>query len=632
MNKLLIIPFLLLFADSLFSQRSQYSFDVELHPTRKSLSVTQELKWINNGGATAYSFYLHLYPNAYSSSASVYMGGRVVPPNSITRMRFTEFKIASAGKNYFEPLLTYPHAPDSTVAVIDLAGYGGVPPGSSVDFRIKYTLRIPEAYGRFGHSADQNLYWIAQWYPKPGVFQNGNWECQPFFRFSEFFSEFADYKINLTLPSAYTPVLPGEPVTSVKENRQAGKKTYEYRISRVHNLAWGAVREYLPAAAKYLRRDGSTITVSAFLLPYNDANKNRALNAVLNTLDYFEKHIAPYPYSTLSIVDVPGNSGVIASMEYPGVITYNTGYFIPDYSLELEKVIVHEVAHQFFYGIVANNEVAEAWLDEAFANYFTTKILGEYYPPEKSFFRLFGYYPVPGFVLLQQSEIPVIYTLSSFEVPLLAYSLSRYYRNPEAGSLSSPSWQALSWQHYTALNYSKGELLLHALERQTGEKEFLQILKGYYEKYAYRHPTGEDFWNFLRTKSGRNLEFLYNGFYKGSGKGDYKVTEIRRAKGSVSVRVERSGEGIFPSEVQLQTTGGTFKMQWSGEERVKILKFKTHDFPISAEIDPERKNPFDINYANNSMTVELQIMGSLSISLKWFFWMQNFLMIMGGLA
>jgi len=73
-------------------------------------------------------------------------------------------------------------------------------------------------------------------------------------------------------------------------------------------------------------------------------------------------------------------------------------------------------------------------------------------------------------------------------------------------------------------------------------------------------------------------------------------------------------------------------MQWSGEERVKILKFKTHDFPISAEIDPERKNPFDINYANNSMTVELQIMGSLSISLKWFFWMQNFLMIMGGLA
>jgi len=613
------------FRTSTFDLRpSTYQLTVDFDPAVKRLTVKETLLWVNNGGVTAKEIYLHLYPNAYSSSASLYMQGMEVPPNSVTRIRLNTLTLSPS-----LPLL-FPYAPDSTVAILDLSKTGGVAPGKSITLFIEYTLRIPEAFGRFGHSADQNLYWISQWYPKPGVFRDGKWECEPFFRNTEFFSDFASYLLTLTIPEGYKPVVPGECIS--REKLKDGKIKYIYSADNIHDLAWGALREYVPASAKYRKRGGGEVTVSAYLLPYNKVHSGRALLAVKNALSFLEREIGPYPYSDLAIVDVPNNAGLIASMEYPRVITYHTDYFIPSRGLQLEEVVIHEITHQYFYGIVANNEVKEAWLDESFANYLTTKILEEYYPPEMSYFKLFGYYPVPGFVLLEQAELPIVYTLSSYKVPFLSGSLSNYYRYPEAGSIASNSSLLAEWNHYAAISYSKGELLLHALEKQIGEKEFLHILSRYFTDYSWRHPSGADFWRYVKNGTTKDVSFLYENFYLGSGKVDYKITGISRTKDIVKVIIERSGEGIFPSEVVLYTSNGNLKQNWGGEERIKVLKFRTGGFVIGAEIDPGRKNPFDLNYANNSKMIEIQIMGSLSISLKWFFWMQNLLTLAGGLA
>ncbi|MHC1736671.1 MAG: M1 family metallopeptidase [Ignavibacteriaceae bacterium] len=627
-----------------YEHYERYKLIVVLDPLRKRLTVNQEITWINNSDVVANEIHLHLYPNAYSSSRTLYMQGREVPENSVTRIRFKTLTLSKPLSSFLRPWriplssflrpwriplssLPLPPPPDSTLLILP---FGGVPPGDSIIIITSYTLRIPEAFGRFGHTADQNLYWISQWYPKPGVFQNGIWECAPFFPNTEFFSDFANYHLTLTIPSDYTPVVPG--LLLSKEKSPDGTTTYRYTADRIHDLAFGVIKEYIPAQTKFKKKDGSDITVSAYLLPYNLVLKERVLTAAKNTLAFLEREIGPYPYPDLALVDVPKNSGSIASMEYPRVITYSTDYFIPPRSLQLEKVITHELVHQYFYGIVANNEVREAWLDEAFANYLTTKILEEYYPPEMSYFKLFGYYPVPGFVLLEQSEIPLIYTLSSFRIPPLSQSLINYFRNPEAGSIAMDASSIESWTHYAAIHYSKGELLLHSLEMQIGKKEFLSLLSGYFREWSWRHPTGEDFWNHIRKGTAKDVEFLYANFYKGSGKGDYRISEIEQVGGEVRVRIERSGEVVFPSEVVLYTSGGSIIQNWSGEERIKIIKFKTSEVVYGAEVDPGRKNIFDTNYANNSKMLELQIMGSLSISLKWFFWMQNLLMIFGGLA
>ena len=107
----------------------------------------------------------------------------------------------------------------------------------------------------------------------------------------------------------------------------------------------------------------------------------RFLAAAVAALENFGAWYGPYPYPLLTVADVPESAG--AGMEYPTLVTVSSALPVPGLLLE-EEVTIHEIAHQWWYGMVASNEFEEAWLDEGFATYSTRKLAERLYGRETS--------------------------------------------------------------------------------------------------------------------------------------------------------------------------------------------------------------------------------------------------------
>jgi len=274
-------------------------------------------------------------------------------------------------------------------------------------------------------------------------------------------------------------------------------------------------------------------------------------------------------------------------MEYPTLFTVSAALFSPQPTGNPEYLVAHEFSHQFFYGLLANNEVYEAWLDEGFTSYIATKIIYEYYPDIFVYFTIASYVPVFGLEFLSYNGIPIIYTLVDVQLPEGAQSIFTYYRNLTIGAIADTSYKLPSRLSYVVNSYSKPELVLHTLERYLGEEEMMKILKDYYENFKYKHPKAEDFIGIVQKKSGEDMKWFFDEFYSSSKVFDYRISAVNKISGNeYEVVAERLHDGMFKNEICLYTEKDTLKTKWEGAERWKIFRFRTKDKVIAAAIDP----------------------------------------------
>ena len=126
------------------------------------------------------------------------------------------------------------------------------------------------------------------------------------------------------------------------------------------------------------------------------------------------------------------------------------------------------------------------------------------------------------------------------------------------------------------------------------------------------------------------MTWFFDNVYRNSYTFDYGIKDVAKLdKNIYAVFAERLGDGVFKNDVALYTDKDTLYSHWDGSEKWKILLFETKNKVIAAEIDPRRKNMLDINFANNSYTVEKNYGASISLVLRWFFWVQNALLLLG---
>ncbi|MGE5679657.1 MAG: M1 family metallopeptidase, partial [Bacillota bacterium] len=517
---------------------------------------------------------------------------------------------------------------DSTVAKIDFEK--PLLPGDSIKFHFKYRLPIPKMMKRFGYAAGRNFFFISQWFPKPGVFSEGKWICSQYHPYTNFFADFGNYNVRLTVPASYKVAASGvQRDTSVAND----KTVFHFYQNGVHDFVWMATDNIEKTYSVYKRKDGTQVLIEAFIQPEHEKYKGRFINAVKNSLKFFEDHIGIYPYQTLTITDVPKTS-LSGGMEYPTLITVGAELFSPSETLQPEYVTIHEFVHQFFYGIIANNEVYEAWLDEGLTSYIATKIAYKYYGQPWANFKLFGYYPVFGMNLISYNEIPVVYTLGEYRVEEGAQALARYYQSPLCASISDTSYKLPDGISYAITGYSKPELMLLSLERYLGFDKVMGILRKYYETYKFRHPTGEDLIKTIKENSDKDIAWFFSNLYQSSSVYDYSLRYIKPTSNANEYEVfaERLRDGVFQVDIALYTEKDTLYQSWSGVERWKKLIFHTPNKVLGAEIDPLRKNIMDLNYSNNSYIINEQFAGSASIVLRWLFWMQNLVLLLGSAA
>lgn len=608
---------------------SNYNIDVELLPGEKKITAAEEIIWVNKTDYSAGEIYLHLYPNAFKNKHTLYMEEDDLPELSKSEVKIKELSVQGSPAELIYTQNETENKNDSTVAKIVLQKEAK--PGDTVKIYVKYEMPVPKAIGRCGYTLNRNFFFISQWFPKVGVFDGGKWYCSPFYGKTEFFSDFGEYSVKIKAPKQYSVASTGYLYS--RKQADGDKYIHWYKQYGVHDFAFMASDEIEHAYKIYKRKDGSSVKIIGYFQPENVKFRERYLSAVYNSLQYFEDNLGPYPYETITLVDVPKTS-TSGAMEYPTLITTSTKVFSPEESNAPEEVTVHEFSHQYFYGILANNEVYEAWLDEGFADYFQAKIIEKYYQPEKSYFTLFRYYPLKGIQFFSYKEVPLVYSLTDIDIPPEAKLVTNYYQNIALGAITDTSYKHFNWSSYEAFTYDKPALALLSLERYIGRDDLMGVIKNYYDKNKFRHPAADDLFGEIKNYNKTNLQWFIDNFIKSPAFFDYEVSSVKRLENDdhYEVLVKRKGEAVSCSDIVLYTEKDTLKQYWDGKEKWKKFIFTTKNIVVGAEIDPERKNLLDVNFANNSYIINRQYGGATRISFRWFFWMQNLLMIFGGLA
>lgn len=607
---------------------ADYDIDVVFDLEFKKIDVIQTITWINKTKNPTNELQFHLYPNAYKSEKTLFAKGYdISSKDAKTEMHVNYFKINGETSEliYFQPEI--PNEFDSTVAKVILDK--PVLQGDTVKITFDYSLQIPRSVKRFGYAEGRSFFFISQWFPKIGVLEDDGWVCSQYHPYLNFYSNFGRYSVQITVPKNFIVAS-----TGVEQEKIVDAKfsVYKFIQNGVHDFVWLATDEILTRKDTYTRNDGTQILIQTFIQPEREKYTKRYVETVKNCLSFFEKNIGSYPYQNITLVDVPRTSGS-GGMEYPTLFTVSAELFSPQKTGMPEYLVAHEFSHQYFQGIIANNEVYEAWLDEGFASYAATKIMYEFYPEILEHFKFVTYLPIYGLNFLSYNEIPIIYSMVDINVDEGLKSAVTYYRSPTIGTLRDTSYKLPNRLSYVVNSYAKPELILLSLERYLGFSKMTEILKDYYNTYKFKHPKGEDFLNIVQRNTTGDMKWFFNEFFNNSRTFDYRISGVKKLSDSkYEVMAERLSDGIFKNEVVLYTKKDTLTQKWDGNERWKLFVFETNNEVIAAEIDPNRKNLLDINFANNSYTVEPRIWGSLSISIRWFFWIQNALMVLGSIG
>ena len=237
----------------------------------------------------------------------------------------------------------------------------------------------------------------------------------------------------------------------------------------------------------------------------------------------------PYPYPQITVVD-PAWGSSSGGMEYPTLFTGGANVLAPVELQSPEGVTIHEAGHQFWYGLVANNEFEEAWLDEGFNTYMTGKALDHS-------LRAAG----AGRALLRRPVRPgsrdrlagggaggVDPRGSDRRVDLRA--------DGEKDVMAVPAWTYRERGSYGTNSYDKPALTLQTLEGLLGDETMIRVLRTYARRYMFAHPTTEDFIAVVNEVTGEDWRWFFEETFFSSALCDYGVeVDVRRAPRSAGL-------------------------------------------------------------------------------------------------
>jgi hypothetical protein len=631
------------------ARNASYAITARLDPASHTLKGDQLLTWRNIAAIPATSLRFHLYYNAWRNDASTWMRERSIrDPTFATRpdsdwgwIDVTSLKTIgpNGAPTDLTPQIRYiapddGNAEDRTVMEVPLDA--AVAPGETINVQIAWSSRVPRTFARTGTVG--NFYFLGQWFPKIGVLEDAGWNCHQFHATTEFYADFGVYDVRLTVPNGWIVGATGS--ERGRRDEGDGTTTHHYYEEDVHDFAWTTSPDYLERIAMFEHPRLPGVRMRLLLQPEHASQADRYFDATRAALKYYGEWFGAYPYAHITIVDPAWQSGA-GGMEYPTLFTGGTQWLAPRRIPAPEGVTVHEAGHQFWYGIVANNEFEHAWLDEGFNQFSAARVVSELMIDHFSK-RYFG-----GFV-------PWV-----FDVPLGQADeegISLYRGSARADMQATPSWRY--WPPTAGgISYSKTALWLHTLERLLGWETLQRIMSTYFSRYVFKHPRPEEFFAVANEVSGKDLTWFFDQVYRTSNAFDYGVDLFRSEKTTghgyfgdgdrralttprdseryrTTVAVRRYGEGIFPVDVRMVFENDEeVRWHWDGRDRWKVFEVERSVRAKYAQVDPDHVLQLDLNYTNNSAALAPQARAAArKWSLTWLIWLQDRLLTYGFLV
>ena len=648
-NSVTTTAFVVLWVSTPLAQTAQsprnanYSIDITLDHQTRTLTGREVVTWTNTSLQSTSELHFHLYYNAWRNTLSTWMKERILGRGlalhnrpetdwgwiDIANITLIDTSDASEtnltnNTNFIAPDDGNPD--DQTVLRVELPY--SVSPNETINLEIEWTAQVPRTFARTGTIG--NYYFIAQWYPKLGVFTDDGWICHQFHTATNFFADYGVYDVRLTVPSEWVLGATGQE-QRVTDNRD-GTATHHYYAEDVHDFAWTTSPDFLVFEDRFEHTNLPDVNIRLLLQPEHHDQAERHFEATRQTFKYYGEWFGAYPYDYVTVIDPAWQSGS-GGMEYPTLFTSGTRWLAPTTTNGPEQVTVHEAGHQFFYGIVGNNEVEHAWLDEGLNTFATARVVDQYFPHswERRFFRSF---------------LPWTFTDIAWSRALDGSRLARYRTTARMDIQATPTFRYWPGSMFSTAYY-KTTLWLHTLERFLGWDTLRQGMSDYYTQWTFAHPTPQDFFDHINAVAGEDLSWFFDQVHGDSAIFDYGIAQVTNQNAAgrgfldgvfqndkpsttfdTQVVVRRYGDGIFPVDVAVEFADGHHELRsWDGQAQWTTFQFEHSARAIRAIVDPERVLMLDLNYTNNSWTSSPQATtAATKWALAWFVWLQDLLL------
>lgn len=583
----------IIFESPLSKRNANYVINARLDIDQKIVYASEKLRWKNISNHPVRELQFHLYLNAFHNLKSTFLSKLHYRHRRFSRLDSTKLggididRLVVDGRYDLTSEIEFIQPDDGNIfdsTVVRVFLPMTVLPLKEITIEIEFRSRLPRIIARTGYAYD--FFLLGQWFPKIGVLEDGQWNCHQFHINSEFFSDFGVYEVSMTLPVEYIVGATGILIGIEKDD---SLKTLHFRAEDVHDFALTAWPRF-----KKQTQMIEDVEVSLLYAPEHSGQTDRYLQAITVPMKYLGNWLKPYPYPNLTVVDVPLFAGGAAGMEYPCFITTQSLWGMPsNIKLFPEEMTIHEYAHQYFYGLLASNEVEEPWLDEGFTSYATNKVMNYMFGKYSSCSTLFNIY------------------MGQFDS-----HKNSYMRQPTLDFVLKPSWE-FSRGGYGLTQYDKPVLILQTLENLLGEETMNKILLTYVDRWQFKHPTSEDFIAVVNEIAAQNMDWFFEKALQTTEVIDYSVfsisNEIRNEREyrpnnyTSKVLVKREGTFQIPVEICFNfENGDTLMRKWNGNETEKMYTFQCSSPLIAAQIDPKNKICLDLNWTNNSKTVSPQ--------------------------
>ncbi len=596
-------------ASDYWQQHVKYKIRVTLDDVHHQLEGTETITYTNNSPDVLDYIVFNLWANAFSTKKSPFNQQKI-------RTRSTTFQFAkpeemggylqlsfeTGGRDLEVQYLNESKEIAKVMLDRPLAS------GASITLKIHFKLKIPYTFSRLGHVSQS--YQMTQWYPKPAVYDIHGWHGMPYLDLGEFYSEFGQYDVEITLPSNYVVGATGTLLTESEKAFRArilreslGKirlwkkdsfrtkrsdtippsssesKTIRYVASQVHDFAWFADKRFMMVEDRAKLPSGKTIPTYGYFTPGAANLWQHSAEYVKDAVEFFSQKIGEYPWPHASAVLGPLSAG--GGMEYP-MITI----IAPMHNAKaLDLVINHEVGHNWYYGILASNERDHAWMDEGMNSY----IDGRYARMKYDNGEMMN---LPSF--LKKG--------TDYGMNKLLYAAKISTNTDQPGDLSSDDYLSVNYQ---ASAYTNPQMNFDYLEKYVGTEQMDKAMHHYFDKWKFKHPYPQDVQQAYEEALGKDLSWLFEGLM-GVGANplknphmDYALTSWKD-RSTNTVRATNRGDVAAPVLLQGIKDGKVVKSQWfEGFSGQKELRLGPGDFDKVA-LDFQNKGP-DCNPENQTL-------------------------------
>ncbi|MEO6730932.1 MAG: M1 family metallopeptidase [Ferruginibacter sp.] len=513
-----------------WQQQVDFKIDVTLDDKSHSLDGFVKMDYFNNSPDTLRYIWIHLWPTAYKNDRTAFS-------DQLLENGRTDFYFSNSDKRGYINRLDF--KVDGIVArmedhpqhqdIIKVVLPQPLAPKTSAKIQTPFHVQLPYNFSRGGHVGQS--YQITQWFPKPAVYDRKGWHPMPYLQLGEFYSEFGNYDVQITLPKNYVVAATGilqdeeeqgwlkkkvkKPMactdcsgtksqvvdrTEIMSSKEM--KTIHFKQDNVHDFAWFADKSFIVNHDTLQLQSGRTINVFSYYLP-KTTDQNywaKSLLFIKNTIATRGKWLGEYPYSIVSVVEA--EMGFAGGMEYPTItsITPVAG------ESALEHVIEHEVGHNWNYGILASNERDHPWMDEGINTFYDER-----------------YNASESYTIGKETNKPTFFSkrLPDDFMPV-GFRIMASNKKDQPIETTSENFNELN---YGLVGYYKAGQWMKGLEKELGTAMFDSCMHEYYRQWKFKHPYPEDLKKLMEEVSGRNLD---NSFALLTKKGHLPAGRVKK--------------------------------------------------------------------------------------------------------